>query len=84
MTSPIIVKGIGSKKYDASKYIKIQLYLPGKDGTALIEREFYIINNLIAKALIGINIMNPESIVINLDKDVVRAYAPRRTNGAEV
>ena len=63
----IIIKGIRSKKYKASEYIRIKLYLLSKnDIVAFIEREFYIINNLIIKALIGIDILKSKGIILNL------------------
>ena len=63
----IIIKGIRSEKHEASEYIRIKLYLLSKNGTvALIKREFYVINNLTAKALIRIDILKPEDIILNL------------------
>ena len=67
------VKGIDNKRYKASEYVKIKMYLLSKDGTvALIERELHIVDNLIAKTLIGVDIMKPEGIIINLQNDVMR------------
>lgn len=67
MLTSITVKGIDSKRYKVSKYIKIRIYLSNKDGKiAFIERELYVVDNLIAKALISIDIMKPEDIILNL------------------
>ena len=72
MPSPMTVKGIGSRRYKASEFTKVKLYLQGKNGKiALIDRELYIIDNLSAKALIGIDIIKPEDMVIDLAKDVM-------------
>ena len=49
MPTPMTVKGIRSKKHEASEYVRIKIYLPGKDGTvALIERELHVVDNLAA------------------------------------
>ena len=76
MPTPMTVKGIGTKKHNASEYVKIRMYLPGKDNAvALIEREFHVVDDLTAKALIGIDIMKPEGIVIDLEKDIMKIGA---------
>ena len=76
MPTPMTVRGIGSNKHEASEYVRIKMYLPGKNGmTALIEREFHVVDNLAAKALIGIDIMKPEGIVLDLQNDVMRIGA---------
>ena len=49
------------------------MYLSSKDNTvALIERELYIVDDLTAKALIGVDIMKPEGIIVDLQNDVMR------------
>ena len=37
----------------------------------MIEREFYIVNNLATKALIDINIIKLERIVLDIEKDII-------------
>ncbi len=71
MPSPMTVRGIGTNTHDASEYVQLQMYLPGKNGTALIEREFHIVNDLTAKALVGIDVMKPERIVLDLGKNIM-------------
>ena len=69
----ITIKGINSNKHEASEYIRIKIYLFDKNGIiVLIEREFYIIDNLIAKALIGIDIIKSKEIILDLQIDVIR------------
>ena len=46
-----------------------------KNSTAIIERKLYIVDDLLAKALIGINIIKPEGIIIDLGNDVIRISA---------
>ena len=63
----ITIRDIDSKRYKASKYVRIKLYLLNRNRSiALIERELYIINNLIVKALIGIDIIKSKDIIIDL------------------
>ena len=67
ISTSIIIKEIKNKRYEVNKYIRIKIYLSNKNSLiALIKREFYIINNLTAKALININIMKSKDIVIDL------------------
>ena len=68
----ITVKGIRNKKYNTSEYIKLKLYLLGLTGIAVIKRELYIINNLSIKALIDINIIKSEGIIIDLSKNIMK------------
>lgn len=48
------------------------MYVPNQDGTnvALIRREIHIVNDLSAKALIEIDIMKPEGIILDIKKDL--------------
>ena len=76
MLISIKVKGIGDRKHDTYKYIKLKMYLQSSNSnTALINREFYIINNLTAKVLIGIDIMKPKGIVIDLGINIIKIGA---------
>ena len=76
MPTPMKVKGIGDRKHDACEYIKLKMYLPSPTGkTALIDREFHVVDNLTAKALIGIDIMKPKGIVIDLGMNIMKIGA---------
>ena len=69
------VKGIGNRKYNAYKYIKLKLYLlsfESNSNIALINREFYIIDELTTKVLIDIDIIKLEGIVIDLDINIIK------------
>ena len=60
----IIIKEINSNKYEI---IKIKIYLFNKNKIIiLIEREFYIIDNLTIKTLIEINIIKSKEIILDL------------------
>ena len=73
MVTPMTLRGLGTNTHNASEYIKIKMYLPSKNGTvASIERDFHVVDDLTAKALIGIDIMKPEGIVLDLEKDAMK------------
>ena len=48
------------------------MYFLDKTKIVVIERELYIIDNLIIKALIDINIIKLERIIINLENDLIK------------
>ena len=63
----ITIKEINNNKYEISEYIRIKMYLFDKNKIiALIEREFYVIDNLIVKTLIEIDIMKSKEIILDL------------------
>ena len=47
------------------------MFIPGKSKMVLIQREIYVIDGLFAKTLIGIDIMKPENIIIDLATDII-------------
>ena len=69
----MIVRGLDINIYNISEYINLEMYLLGKNGIgiALIKREFYIVDNLIIKTFIGIDILKPEEIVFDIIWDVM-------------
>ena len=74
MPTPITVTGLGERKYDASEYTEIPILFKGVDQAGLpaitiIRREFHIVNELTAKALIRIDVPKPERAIIDLDTD---------------
>jgi len=70
------VRGIRSKKYNTNKYTKLLIYIPSNNSTTFIKRELYIVNNLLVKALIRVNILKPKGIIIDLDRNliIIRSY----------
>ena len=69
----ITIKEINNNKYEISEYIKIKIYLSNKNKIIiLIKKEFYVIDNLIAKTLIEINIIKLKEIILDLQVDVIR------------
>ena len=62
-----MIKEINNNKYEISEYIRIKMYLSNKNKIIiLIEREFYIIDNLTIKTLIDINIIKSKEIILDL------------------
>ena len=73
--TPMNIRGIGDRRHNASEYIKISLFFFAQEGIAEIHRELYVVEDLTAVALIGIDILSPERIVLDFDKDVTRFNA---------
>jgi len=65
------VRGIRSKKYNTNKYTKLLIYIPSNNSTTFIKRELYIVNNLLVKALIRVNIFKPKGVIINLNRNLI-------------
>ena len=72
MPTFMTVKGISDRKYDVSEYVRILLYVLTLNSVAMVNRELYIIDNLTALALIGIDILDPERTILDFDKKVLR------------
>ena len=68
MPTPMTVRGLGTNQHDASEFVRISIYLPGTKGTgtALITREVHVVDNLSTNTLIGIDIMKPEGMKLDL------------------
>ena len=69
----IIIKNINNKKHNVNEYIKIKIYLSNKnDVIALIKRKLYIVDNLIIKTFIEIDIIKFKNIVFNLEYNIIK------------
>ena len=63
----IKVKKINLNEYNINEYVVLRLYFAGKDQRIIIiEKKLYLINDLRINALINIDIINSEKIVINI------------------
>ena len=69
----MIVKDIDVNMHDVSEYIKLQIYLFDKNGNNIIriKKEFYIVDDLAVKALIDINIIKSENMILDIKKNVI-------------
>ena len=71
IASLIKIRGLDTKEYNAYEYIVIPIYIPDKNNKIiLIRRKIYIIDNLSTKALININIIKLEDIILDTSKDI--------------
>ena len=68
----IIIKDIKNRKYNTSEYIKLKMYLLNKNEIVVIERKLYIVDNLIIKVLIDIDIIKLKRIIIDLRNNLIK------------
>lgn len=75
LTSNIKIRGIGAKVHDNSKYAIINLYffetIKDRSMIAHLKGEFYLINDLKANLLIGMNIINFKVMMLDFEDKVV-------------
>ena len=71
--TPINVRGIGSARHATDEYCLLDLYIPGmaigKASVAHIRREVHIVENLKAKMLMGVDILGPERMSIDIGEE---------------
>ena len=62
------MRGLNINIYIISEYINLEIYLLNKNNIniILIKREFYIVDNLIIKIFIDIDILKPEELIFNI------------------
>ena len=75
--SSIKVRGLGIKEHNAYKYTIIPIYIPNKDNkVTLIRYKIYIIDDLLVKILININIIKLEGIILDTSRDltIINSY----------
>ena len=71
MSTFIIIKDINVNMYNVNEYIKLQMYLFNKNDIIKIKKEFYIVDNLVVKAFVDINIIKSKDIVLDIKKNVI-------------
>ena len=77
MASSISVRGIGTINHNTHEYVLLDIYIPGIDRRiARIRREVHIVEELRANILVGVDIMGPEAITIDIGKKtaVIHSY----------
>ena len=57
--------------HNANEYVKLQIYLFDKNDIIKIKREFYIVDDLVVKALIDINIIKSKDIILDIKKNII-------------
>ena len=62
------MRGLNINIYNINEYINLEIYLSAKNNIniILIKEKFYIIDNLIIKVFININVLKPEGIILNI------------------
>ena len=69
MASPMEVRGIGPSSHNASQYVLVDIYLRGNNGRiAHLTKELHLVDELKANLLMGIDILAPEGIDVQLSR----------------
>ena len=71
MSTFITMKGIDVNMHNVNEYVKLQIYLFGKNDIIKVKREFYIVDDFVIKALVDINIIKPKDIILDIEKNVI-------------
>ena len=72
LEKPLQVSGIGQAKLESTEWVLLTLYVKDMKGQmASITREFHLVDKLKANALMGIDIIMPERMTIDMDKKLV-------------
>ena len=71
LDSTIAVRGVGAGKHHTNEFAVVNLYLSGThpDGSnavAVITREAHVVDDLNARMLIGMDILGPEAVVLDI------------------
>ena len=70
--SPLVVHGIGSNKHTTAEYVNLNIYVPGQHASndqpvqALLKHMAFIVDDLRAKMLIGMDILASEDIDLEI------------------
>lgn len=72
ITTSIPIRGLGTELYQSNQFTTIDFYIKGQLGTQLaivrITREVYVVKDLKARMLIGVDIITPEDIALDFAK----------------
>ena len=71
MSTFMTMRGINVNMYNVNEYVKLQMYFFDKNGIVRVEKEFYIVDNLVIKAFIDINIIKSKDMILDIKKDVI-------------
>jgi hypothetical protein len=80
---PIPLRGVGAIRYVSDEWFYMDAYLDGQDkdansAVAYIRHEVDLVDNLGAKFLMGMDIMGPEQVVINIPSRKLRSQERAR------
>lgn len=75
-SQPITVRGIGDRRHPCSEYVALKIYIAGKDdkgiAVAQLQHAIHIVDDLRAKVLIGMDILGPEEVVMDIGRRKMR------------
>ena len=71
MSTLITIKDINVNMHNANEYVRLQIYLFDKNNIIKIKREFHIVDDLVIKTFIDINIMKSEDMILDIKKNVI-------------
>ncbi|KAI9644709.1 hypothetical protein NHQ30_006735 [Ciborinia camelliae] len=75
---PLIVVGIAGNRLVTSRYVILNIYIPGTDmytrqpKQAVITRRFHLVDNLGPNMIIGMDVLVPEQCVVNFHRKTLR------------
>ena len=69
MASPIIVRGVGQGTHSCDEFARLDIYLQGSP-VALIHRDIHIVDGMKAKMLIGMDVIGPEKIILDIPQQM--------------
>ena len=67
----MIIKDINVNMHNVSEYVKLQMYLSDKNDIIKIKKEFYIVDDLVIKVLINIDIIKSKNMIFDTEKNVI-------------
>ena len=73
---PVTLRGIGANRHTTDKWTVLSLFIKGqtpnrRDVFIKFTKEFYIVDNLKANLLIGMDIIGPEKATINIPQGYI-------------
>ena len=76
MASPIPVRGVGKRIHHTDQFVVVEIYIhgtlpSGATATAKVQREIHVVEDLKVNVLVGIDILAPERMLVDLDARTV-------------
>lgn len=69
IASPITVKGVGQGNHRCNEYVRLDIHLQ-RIPIALIQRDVHVVEGMKAKILIGMDIIGPEKITLDIPRQI--------------
>ena len=65
------MKDININMHNVNEYVRLQIYLSNKNDIIKIKRKFHIVDDLVIKTLIDINIIKSKDMIFDIKKNVI-------------